>query len=341
MPIPASARQICRGNQLLQIEFPAIGQDRQWLSVCPQIKNPLLFLYSRIMVFVVIPVLQKKQKNHADYDKQKKEEPLKVNVWLNVYLFLIIRRPANAPPETAAIPTSRRRGVKGERGDAAGSSFVPFCSVSDELLSALPDAGSVSEPAAYVCSVLSGTVCFAMSAGALTGILETYSERSDAFFGRETDAGVLSTAVWDGLPSCVFGAVEMLPDSGVSPFPSQDSEKFFSVVSVGGTVGAPLGGSAGAFVGGTVGVPLGGAFGASVGGIIGASVGGTAGFSAGGTVGASVGGSVGLVSGISPSSFLSNNPSGGFSNRLPPPRSPPISVEYSNSPVAALRETVT
>lgn len=291
-------------------------------------QKSLLSLYSGKMVFVVIPVLQKKQKDHADYDEQKQADPLKVNVMPHYFLFLIIRRPANAPPETAAIPTSRRRGVKGECGDAAGISFVPFCSVSDGLSPALPDAESVSEPAAFAWSVLSGTVCFTVSAGALTGRSETDSGGSDAFLDRETGAGVMSTAVWEEAPSCAFGTVGA-PLGGSAG------------ASVGGTVGVPLGGAVGASVGGIVGVSVGGTVGVSVGGTVGFSVGGTVGVSAGGTVGVSAGGSVGLESGISPPSFTSNNPSGGFSNRFPPPRSPPISVEYLNLPVAALRETVT
>ena len=212
-----------------------------------------------------------------------------------------------------------------------------------------------------------------MLAGALAGISETDSVGSDTFSDWETGAGGLSTAVWYGLSSCLFGTVKMVPDSEVLSFPPPDLEAFLSVVFVGGAVGVPLGGTVGepvggsagvfvggivgasvggaadVFVGGTVGVPLGGAVGvfvggavgASVGGAVGASVGGIVGASVGGTVGASVVGSVGLESGLSPSSFLSNNPSGGFSNRFPPPRSPPISVEYSNRPVAALWVTVT
>ena len=183
----------------------------------------------------------------------------------------------------------------------------------------------------------------------LAGISETDSVGSDTFSDWETGAGGLSTAVWYGLSSCLFGTVKMVPDSKVLSFPPPDLEAFLSVVFVGETVGVPLGGSAGVFVGGIVGASVGGAadvfvggtVGVPLGGAVGVFVGGAVGASVGGTVGASVVGSVGLESGLSPSLFLSNNPSGGFSNRFPPPRSPPRSVDYSNSPVAALRLTVT
>ena len=135
-----------------------------------------------------------------------------------------------------------------------------------------------------------------MLAGALAGISETDSVGSDTFSDWETGAGGLSTAVWYGLSSCLFGTVKMVPDSEVLSFPPPDLEAFFSVVFVGGAVGVPLGG--------TVGVPLGGSAGVFVGGIVGASVGGAADVFVGGIVGASVVGSVGLESGLSPSSFF-------------------------------------